>query len=73
MSDPMKSLAHLVAGKAIERIKVLDDIEREGGLNHFEARMLKLAKMILEQDDGDASIAMLILCELAREVGFKAP
>jgi hypothetical protein len=48
-------------------------VEREGGLNRLESKMLRLAKMIFEQEDGDTSTAVLILSELAisQRLGFK--
>jgi hypothetical protein len=47
-------------------------VEREGGLNRFESKMLRLAKMIFEQEDGDTSTAVLILCELANDWASKS-
>lgn len=69
--EGLQGLAKFFAGKAIERTDALDKVEREGGLNRFESKMLRLAKMIFEQEDGDTSTAVLILCEFANEVGFK--
>jgi hypothetical protein len=69
--DGLEGLAKFVGGRAVERMKALEMVEREGGLNRFEAKMFRLAKLIFEQEDSDPMIAMLILNELATEVGFR--
>jgi hypothetical protein len=54
----------------LERVRVLEDIERQGGLNHFESKMLGLAKQILQRADNPA-LAMIILTHLRDAVGDK--
>jgi hypothetical protein len=54
----------------LERVRVLEDIERQGGLNNFESKMLGLAKRLLQGVDNPA-IAMIILTHLHDALGSK--
>jgi hypothetical protein len=54
----------------LERVRVLEDIERQGGLNVFESKMLGLVKQILRGADNPA-LAMTILTHLRNAVGDK--
>jgi hypothetical protein len=47
----------------LERVRVLEEIERQCGLNVFERKMLRLAKQLLQGVDNPA-LAMIILTHL---------
>ncbi|MBO0756144.1 MAG: hypothetical protein J2P54_09805 [Bradyrhizobiaceae bacterium] len=52
----------------LERVRMLEEIEQQGGLNNFESKMLGLAKLLLRGADNPA-IAMVILTHLRDAVG----
>jgi hypothetical protein len=54
----------------LKRAQVLEDVERQGGLNNFESKMLGLAKQILQGADNPA-LAMIILTHLRHAAGDK--
>lgn len=72
-NDPFaRDLAMRLGSMGSQRLTALLEVEREGGLSRFETKMLRIARRLLEREEGEATIALWILCELATEIGFKA-
>jgi hypothetical protein len=51
------------------RIIAIEEVNQAGGLNKFEEKMFRLAKLELEDEDGNAGLALYIIYYLAEAVG----
>jgi hypothetical protein len=62
-------VARAIAPEMARRIIAIEEVNQAGGLNKFEEKMFRLAKLELEDEDGNAGLALYIIYYLAEAVG----